>query len=155
MRKIISLSCLLVLSGSLFAQTSVAPKQSKPIEVQRSSAQDALVSIYTDYQTSNKKINDILQGARSELDKVNKPIQDKIDPLQKQIDANNQKAIEKYNKDAFPIINKVQSYKAQIEALSEVVKKDQKLPNNAYFDIEKGSWVVPADPVTPESKVKH
>lgn len=153
MRKIISLFLLSTAIG--FAQTPAAPKvEPKPteIQVQKSTAEDALLSIYADYLVSQKKSNDILQQARTELDKENKPTQDKINELQKAIDANNQKALQKYQSEVSPFNQKVSQGEAQIKALSDVVKKDQKLPDTAYFDLTKGTWLVP---VTPESKVKN
>jgi seryl-tRNA synthetase len=138
---------LLLGAGVLVAQTPAPkPTPTKEITVQSSTSQDALLVIYKTLDENRTKINTALQQARAELDKENKPIQDKIDPLQKQIEANNRTIGQKFQDTTAPFRQNYQTAAAQIEAVSKLVKAENKLPDNATFDTNTGKWTVPDQP---------
>ena len=153
MKKVIGLLAILFTAGTLVAQTA-APKppdqpKTKEVQVASSVSEDALLAIYKDFADNKDKANTVLQQARAALDAKNKPILDKITPLQKQIDANNQEANTNYGTAVQPFQINLQRDQAQIEAIQKVVKTEQKLPDNATFDLSSGKWTVPDAPVAP------
>lgn len=144
--KFIGLVLSAVLSTAVYAQTAPAkPTPTKDVVVNSSAAEDSLKAIYKDLSDTKKKADVELQQARSILDAKNKPIQAKIDPLQKEIEANNTEASQKYQATVSPLYATTQKDTAQIQALEAVVRKEQALPANATFDLEKGKWIVPDD----------
>ena len=154
MRKVLGLLAILFTATALCAQAP-APTQpkTKEIAVQSSVSEDALLTIYKDFADNRDKANVVLQQARAALDAKNKPIVAQIAPLQKQIDANNEEANKNYGTAVQPFQVNVQRDTAQIEAIQKVVKSEQKLPDNATFDLTTGKWVIPdTPPVSPVNK---
>ena len=148
--KVIGLLAILFVSTALYSQAP-APNQpkTKEIAVQSSVSEDALLAIYKDFSDNKDKANAVLQQARAALDAKNKPIVAQIAPLQKQIDANNAEANTNYGTAVQPFQVNLQRDQAQIEAIQKVVKTEQKLPDNATFDLSSGKWTVPDVPVAP------
>ena len=144
-------------AAAVFAQTPAPPAAppTKEITVQPSTSENDLIAIYADLDAARKKYNDLLAAARSELDKENKPLQAKIDPIQKQMTDNNQKVGQKFQTDSAPFKTSLQKDSIQIEAIESLVKKEQNLPADAKFDINTGKWVVPIKaPAAPSGEVK-
>lgn len=141
------ITALILGTGSLMYAQTPAPKPAAPatkeITVKSSTTEDALISIYADLDSNRKKQTDALNAARFELDKENKPLQAKIDPIQKQMTENNQKVGQKYQDTVTPFVTAVQKDAIQIEAIQNLVKKEQGLPADATFDVNTGKWVVP------------
>ena len=154
MKKVLGLLAILFTATALCAQTPVPTQpKTKEIAVQSSVSEDALLTIYKDFADNRDKANVVLQQARAALDAKNKPIVAQIAPLQKQIDANNEEANKNYGTAVQPFQVNVQRDTAQIEAIQKVVKSEQKLPDNATFDLTTGKWVIPdTPPVSPVNK---
>jgi hypothetical protein len=138
----------ILFATTAFAQTP-APKptdtpKTTEITVQSSVSEDALLSIYKDLKAKKDSLNTVLQQARASLDEKNKPIQAKIDPLQKQIQANNDEASKNFQTAVQPFQVDAARDSAQIDSIIKIVKQEQKLPDNATFDLNTGKWVVPA-----------
>jgi hypothetical protein len=150
MKKVSGILAILFAASLLGAQAPATktpePPKTKEIAVQSSVSEDALVATYQDFSDNKKKTNDILQQARATLDAKNKPIQAQIDPLEKQIQANNEEANRNYQTAVQPFASNVSRDQAQIDAIAKLVKKEQNLPDNANFDLETGKWVIPDTP---------
>lgn len=149
MKKVIGLLAILFTASALVAQAPPQQPKTKEIAVQPSVSENALLLIYKDFSENKSKANDVLQQARAALDAKNKPIVAQIAPLQKQIDANNAEANTNYGTAVQPFQVNLQRDQAQIEAIQKVVKTEQKLPDNATFDLSSGKWTVPDAPVAP------
>ena len=150
MKRFVAIFASLVFATTLGAQTP-APKPPDPpktteITVQSSVSEDVLLSVYKDLSDKKTTLNTTLQQARASLDAKNKPIQDTIDPLQKQIQANNDEAYKNFQAAIQPFQVDVARDSAQIDAIQKVVKQEQNLPDNATFDLNTGKWVVPVTP---------
>ena len=154
MKKVIGLLAILFTASALVAQAPPQQPKTKEIAVQPSVSENALLLIYKDFSENKSKANDVLQQARAALDAKNKPIVAQIAPLQKQIDANNAEANTNYGTAVQPFQVNLQRDQAQIEAIQKVVKTEQKLPDNATFDLSSGKWTVPDAPVAPAPEKK-
>ena len=148
---------MLFRSATILGAQTPAPKPAEPsktteITVQTSVAENALLALYKDLSDKKASINTSLQQARFSLDAKNKPIQEKIDPLQKQIQANNNEAAQNFQTAVQPFQVDVARDSAQVDALIKVIKDEQKLPDNATFDTDKGKWVVPVTPPAAPAK---
>lgn len=139
----------------LFATTALAqtpaPKpadqpKTTEITVQTSVAETSLLDLYKDLSDKKTALNTTFQQARASLDSKNKPIQEKIDPLQKQLQANNDEAIKNFQTAAQPLQSDIVRDSAQVDVMVKLIKKEQKLPDNATFDLNSGKWVVPVTP---------
>lgn len=152
----VSVLAILFAASILGAQTPAtkAPEAAKTheITVQSSVSENALTTLYQDLADNKKKANDTLQQARAALDAKNKPIQDKITPLQKQIDANNDEALKNFNTAVAPFNNTIGRDQAQIDAIANLVKKEQNLPADSNFDLNTGKWVQPDAAPAPAKK---
>lgn len=129
--------------------------------VKSSPAEDALIESAKQMEEVANAYNALMQQARINLDKKNKPIldeiavrskkwQDKIDAdtkdLRAKINANNTEAQSQFQKETAALFPK-QVSPDTIKALEGVVKKEQGLPDHAHFDINQKKWVL-----TPEVK---
>lgn len=123
--------------------------------VKSSPAQDALVQMANQMDSTTKAYNDLLQQARTNLDTKNKPIldemkakskkwQDKIDAdtkdLKVQLDKNQADAQAQFQRETATLSAKAISPQT-INALEEVVRKEQDLPATAHYDLQQKKWV--------------
>lgn len=143
------------------ANAPVAPVMAttpNDIVVNPSPAEDALVEMAKQMESTTKAYNDLMQQARTSLDVKNKPIldemkvrakkwQDKIEAenkdLKAKLDKNQADAIDQFNKEVAGLQSKAVSPQT-ITALEQVVKKEQNLPETAHFDSQRKVWVDPA-----------
>lgn len=161
MKRIIALIALFV-GVSAFAQTPVGTE----IPVKSSPAEDSLVQLARKNIDNSKIIQDLLQQARTALDKKNQPIRDEIKTrsaklqaqidaatkdLRVKIDANESAAQADFQKNVAGLQGEMAPPQT-LKALEAVVKKEQGLPDNALFDPQKQIWVVPVKPAEPVDK---
>lgn len=145
----------LTLSGC-HAQTPATPKASPASEALAHAAKDigteqkafdaalhqakaTLDVSVKDLQKQNADLNKTLND-QIRADKKYKPMFEKIDAIQKQIQALNTDATNKFSQSVGPLNNQIASDKALIEGLEPVVRKENGWPDSATFDVATQTW---------------
>lgn len=181
MKRILALVVLFMGVASILAQQPAStPAAPNPNELTAKStpASDALGELARDQTADQAALNTKLQQAKYSLDQSNKalgdqiqtvqkdlmaklnqdkkykPMLDQIADLQKKLNENQTNASNAYQKDAGPLVQRVQSETAQVQGLIPVVKKENGFPDNATYSVETQKWTVPAAPKAPETPKK-
>ena len=109
--------------------------------------------------TNQKALSDSLQAAQKSLtdelakDKKYAAQVEKINAMGKQLQDLTANASAKFNQDAGPIQQKLNSDSALIAGLIPIVRKENDLPETATFDKDTQKWTVPsAEPAKAEAK---
>lgn len=181
MKTVIASIFALAVSLPAFAQQPQVPTPTAPpvaaasasdqITVESSYEEDRLVALAKQTTETQKIINDLFQQARTTLDEKNKPILEEI----KQKSAKYQAKIDAETKDLKAKLddntrqaqadfqNRLATLQSQItppqtiKELSDTVKHNQHLPDDAYFDQSRGVWIkakstTPPAPAAPQKK---
>jgi Rps23 Pro-64 3,4-dihydroxylase Tpa1-like proline 4-hydroxylase len=162
-----------------FLFTSSVVLGQKPLTVKNSAASQALNQVAKDHIADQAVVNTKLQQARFNLNQSNKALQeqiqalqksldeklkedkkykgmlDQLDDLQKKFNDNGQRANVAFQKDLGLLPQKMQSEAAQIQSLSDVVRKENDLATNVTYNEEKQTWAeLMAKPEAPKVEKK-
>lgn len=158
---------------ALLISSVVLSQSPTPVVVKSSPASDALVHAAQELATQQKSYDTILNQARSGMEANQKTLQadiqkanadllaelkadkkykdklDAIDALQKKLNTVGEQAGQKFQQDAGPIQNVINTDKAVIDGLIPVVRKENDLPPTATFDSATQTWT-DTKPVEPK-----
>lgn len=155
------IALVLSVSGAVYAQTPA------PVTVKQTPSSEALVKTAQDMAVAQKSLDTMMAKARAGNDANQRPItlaiqkanedlltelkQDKryrdqlakIDGLQKQLQAINQRDNQQFSQDIVPIQVKIGSDKALIDGLVPIVRQENGMTETATFDPATQKWTVP------------
>jgi ABC-type transporter Mla subunit MlaD len=109
--------------------------------------QQAQSALDQNKQSLQKALNEAFADLNAKLkdDKKYKPMMDRIETIQKQINTADSEANATYQQKVGPLLQKLNVDKPLVDGLIPIVRDESKLPANATFDEKTQKWTVPKD----------
>jgi hypothetical protein len=135
----------LVLFAAVLILTSCSTKNSNVVKVKNTPEQQALLKLAKEVKDEQELIRPVAEKIQKELNDQNAPINaviiTKTPDEQAQLQKNNNAASAKYLAATGAVQTKLQQDAPKVQALVEIVKIDQKLPDDAQFDLNSLTWI--------------